>query len=411
MKPPELLAPAGTFEAAEAAFLHGANAVYIGIGKLNLRAHSPNFAIEDMPELLDMAHKSNGKVYAALNLMPDQTAIPVVRELLVKLCEKKCIPDAFIISDPGVLVLCKEILPSAELHLSTQTGTFNLVSLDFWKKQGVARAVLPREFTLSQIREASLANIMETEIFIHGAMCVSISGRCLLGAYLGERHPNRGDCPQPCRYRYRLSPVQSENENPGIWFDAEESDDGVYLMNSKDLCTIDILPQIISSGVNSLKIEGRNKSVHYVASVVRVYRAAIDSFLNDGADYRVHSQWRKELDALDHRTYTTGFYNGELLIQDVFSSKASTKSRVIGTIKAILPGGLPVVDVKNSFCMGEALEIIPVQQSLEPYPIQFTKITDLSGNQIERAPSSRLVIGITEKSLRIGDMIRRTVDL
>src|SRR5512133_26204 len=391
---PELLAPAGTFEAAEAAFLHGANAVYIGIGKLNLRAHSPNFATEDMPELLDMAHKRSGKVYAALNLMPDQATIPVVRELLIKLGEKNCIPDAFIISDPGVLVLCKEIVPSAELHLSTQTGTFNLLSLDFWKKQGVVRAVLPREFTLSQIREASMANIMETEIFVHGAMCVSISGRCLLGAYLGERHPNRGDCPQPCRYKYRLSPVQSENNNQGIWFDAEESDDGVYLMNSKDLCTIDILPQIISSGVNSLKIEGRNKSVHYVASVVRVYRAAIDRCINDSDNYSVLPEWRNELDALDHRTYTTGFYNGELLIQDVFSSKASAKSRVIGTIKAILPGGLPVVDVKNSFCIADELEVIPVQQSLDPYPVQFTKITDLSGNQIERAPSSRLVIGI-----------------
>jgi putative protease len=411
MNPPELLAPAGSFEAAEAAFLHGANAVYIGIGKLNLRAHSPNFAVEDLPELLDMAHKSNGKVYAALNLMPDQATVPVVRELLVNLREKNCVPDAFIISDPGVLVLCKETLPSAELHLSTQTGTFNLVSLDFWKKQGVARAVLPREFTLSQIRETSMANIMETEIFIHGAMCVSISGRCLLGAYLGERHPNRGDCPQPCRYKYRLSPVQSENENQGIWFDAEESDDGVYLMNSKDLCTIDILPQIISSGVNSLKIEGRNKSVHYVASVVRIYRTAIDNCLNDMDNYTVLPEWRNELDALDHRTYTTGFYNGELLIQDVFSSKASAKSRVIGTIKAILPGGLPVVDVKNSFCIGEELEIIPVQQSLDPYTIQFTKITDLSGNPIERAPSSRLVIGITEKSLRIGDMIRRAVEI
>jgi len=407
----ELLAPAGSFEAAEAAFVHGANAVYIGIGKLNLRAHSPNFAVEDMPELLEMAHKSNGKVYAALNLMPDQATVPFVRELLVKLGEKNCVPDAFIISDPGVLVLCKEILPAAELHLSTQTGTFNLLSLDFWKKQGVARAVLPREFTLSQIREASMATIMETEIFVHGAMCVSISGRCLLGAYFGERHPNRGDCPQPCRYKYRLSPVQSENDNPGIWFDAEESDDGVYLMNSKDLCTIDILPQIISSGVNSLKIEGRNKSVHYVASVVRVYRAAIDSCLHDRDKYTVLPEWRNELDALDHRTYTTGFYNGELLIQDVFSSKASAKSRVIGTIKALLPGGLPVIDVKNSFCMGEELEIIPVQQSLDPYTIQFTKITDLSGNQIERAPSSRLVIGITEKSLRIGDMIRRAVSV
>jgi len=408
MKSPELLAPAGTFENAEAAFIHGADAVYIGIGQLNLRAHSPNFTIEDIPELLNLARTNNKKVYAALNLMPDQSKIAAIKDVLNQLKDKNCAPDAFIVSDPGVLELCKSILPNVELHLSTQTGTFNLISLDFWKRQGVIRAVLPREFTLDQIREACESAIMETEIFIHGAMCVSISGRCLLGAYLGERHPNRGDCPQPCRYKYRLTHVK-ENGDSGEWFEAEESDDGVYLLNSKDLCTIEILPQIILTGVNSLKIEGRNKSVHYVASVVRIYRAAIDSCIKDPHNYKVLPEWYKELDALDHRTYTTGFYNCEKVIQDVFTSKAAVKSRIIGTVKAILPGGLPVIDVKNSFSVNEPLEIIPVQQYALPYAIVFNKITDLSGNPSDRAPSSRLIIGHSSCSLRIGDMIRKEV--
>jgi putative protease len=408
MKKPELLAPAGTFECAEAAFTHGADAVYIGIGKLNLRAHSPNFLIEDLPELLDLSIKSEKKVYVALNLMPDQSKIPVVRDTLEKIRSTKCAPDAFIISDPGVLLLCKEILPQVELHLSTQTGTFNLLSLEFWKQQGISRAVLPREFSMEQITETCKAKIVETEIFIHGAMCVSISGRCLLGAYFGERHPNRGDCPQPCRYQYRLSAVQGDGENQ-VSFDAEESSEGVYLMNSKDLCTIGIIPQIVSSGVNSLKIEGRNKSSHYVASVIRTYRAALDSYLNDPLHYKALPEWQQELDALDHRTYTTGFYDGESVLQDTFSSKASATSRIIGTVKAILPGGLPVIDVKNSFSVDEKLEVVPVQQSIPPFSLMFSKITDLSGNASCRAPSSRLVVGYSTESLRIGDMLRKTV--
>ncbi len=406
MKKVELLAPAGTYECAETAFKFGADAIYIGIGQLNLRAHSPNFLIEDLPELMELAKRNNKRVYAALNLMPDQSKIPDVKKTLESLREKKCTPDAFIISDPGVLELCKEYLPETELHLSTQTGTFNLLSINFWKKQGISRVVLPREFTIEQISEVCCSGIMQTEVFIHGAMCVSISGRCLLGAYIGQRHPNHGDCPQPCRYKYKIE-ILEKNNRETEWIDAEESSEGVYLLNSKDLCTISILPQVISTGVNSLKIEGRNKSTHYVASVVRVYRAAIDSYYSDPAGYEVHPEWQKELESLDHRTYTTGFYNGETVLQDVFSSKSQVTSRIIGVVKAILPGGLPVIDVKNSFSTTEQLEVIPVQQSIEPYPLFISKITDLSGNSLERAPSNRLIIGHSEHQLRIGDMLRK----
>ncbi len=409
MKKPELLAPAGTFDCAEAAFNHGADAVYIGIGQLNLRAHSHNFTVEDLPELMDLSNKFDKKVYVALNLMPDQSKIPVVQNTLKSIKDAGCIPDAFIISDPGVMTLCKDLLPDVEIHLSTQTGTFNLLSLEFWKKQGVTRAVLPREFTLEQINEVCQSQIMETEVFIHGAMCVSISGRCLLGAYIGGRHPNYGDCPQPCRYQYRLRLIQ-EKDKEELCIDAEESAEGVYLLNSKDLCSISILPQILSTGVDSLKIEGRNKSAHYVASVVKVYRSAIDNCINDPRNFKVLSEWQKELDSLDHRTYTTGFYDGENVLQDVFSSKSAVSSRIIGTVKALLPGSLPVIDVKNSFSANEKIEIIPVQQSIAPYPLVFNRITDLSGNVIVRAPSNRLIIGYSDQQLRIGDMLRQKIN-
>lgn len=409
MKKPELLAPAGTFDCAEAAFNHGADAIYIGIGQLNLRAHSHNFTVDDLPELLRLSNKLDKKVYVALNLMPDQNKMPVVQNTLKSIKSTGCIPDAFIISDPGVLSLCKAMLPDVAIHLSTQTGTFNLLSLEFWKKQGVVRTVLPREFTLEQINEIDRAQIMETEIFIHGAMCVSISGRCLLGAYIGGRHPNHGDCPQPCRYKYRLELIQ-DNDKEKLWIDAEESADGAYLLNSKDLCSISILPQILSTGVDSLKIEGRNKSAHYVASVVKVYRSAIDNCINDPDNFKVLPEWQNELDSLDHRTYTTGFYGGENILQDVVSSKSAVSSRINGTVKAMLPGSLPVIDVKNSFSANELIEIIPVQQSIVPYPLVFSRITDLSGNPIGRAPSNRLIIGYSDQQLRIGDMLRQKIN-
>jgi putative protease len=409
MNQPELLAPAGTFACAEAAFDHGADAVYIGIGKLSLRAHSPNFAIEDLSELLALTRAFNKKIYATLNVMPNQYMIKDVRQVLEDIRKREVFPDAFIVSDPGVIMLCKEIIPDVELHLSTQTGTFNLLSLEFWKKQGIVRAVLPREFTVDQIAEASSSGIMETEIFIHGAMCVSVSGRCLLGAYAGSRHPNFGDCPQPCRLKYTISAAQTENSRE-ISFDAEEDGEGVYLLNSKDLCTISILPDIINSGVHSLKIEGRNKSAHYVASVVKTYRSAINSYFENPENYIVKPEWLRELDVVEHRTYTTGFYKKENTLQDVFTSKATGKSRVVGMVKAILPGGLPVIDVKNSFSSDEKIEILPVQQSLSPFEVHFDLLTDLSNNPIFRPPSNRLVIGHTATKLRPGDMLRKVSD-
>jgi putative protease len=408
MKQPQLLAPAGDFASVDAALDHGADAVYVGIGPFNLRAHAPNFLPEDLPELIERIHNRGRLLYFAFNIMPEPERLPEMEQILRTLTTSGTLPDAFIVSDPGVLLLCRQIVPDVALHLSTQTGSFNEKSLCFWKDRGITRVVLPRELNLRQIAGLAQAGILETEVFIHGAMCVSISGRCLLGAYLGGRHPNRGDCPQPCRWRYRISPLPAEeNGSPEEMLDVEETDEGAYFLNSRDLCTIEILPSIIRTGVTSLKIEGRNKSAHYVAAVVKTYRAALDTWKHNPETYNVPDEWTQLLESVDHRPYTTGFYNSELQMQEVFTSKASAGSRIVGTVKALLPGGVPVIDVKNSFHRNDSLEVLPVNQNRIPFPIAFTKLADLSGNEMTATPSNRLVAGYSSLKLQVGDMLRK----
>jgi putative protease len=407
MRLPELLAPAGTLAIAEAAFVNGADAVYIGVGTLNLRAHSPNFLFEDLDELLSLAHAQHKKVYAAFNTMPDEAMLEEIRNSLRAFDKLKNRMDALIVSDPGIILLCQEMIPGMPLHLSTQTGTFNTAAMRFWKQQGVERVVLPREMDIKEISAINNAGILETEIFVHGAMCVSISGRCLMGAYMNGRHPNRGDCSQPCRLKYRITPVENQENDTICAFDAEETEQGVYLLNSKDLCTIDILPEIVKSGVHSLKIEGRNKTIHYVASVVKAYREALDAYNKNPADYKVIPSWIAILDSVEHRPYTTGFLGGEYAIQEVFTSKATSSTRVIAIVKAILKDGVPVLDVKNSFTHADQLEVLPVTRNVSPQMIQVDAISDMEGNTLSYAPSNRLVLCHSLYKLRVGDMLRR----
>jgi len=446
---PELLAPAGTFACAEAAFANGADAVYAGIGKFNLRAHSPNFDFDEFGELLKLASVSKKRVYCAMNIMPNDDMLSSLEETLRKLADARLMPAAFIISDPGVLSLVTEICPGVDIHLSTQSGCFNLAAMKFWRKLGVSRVILPRELSIDQIRYLSRQGVAETEVFIHGAMCVSISGRCLLGAYRGGRHPNLGDCPQPCRLKYSIVPIDTDNDDgvginlsgllrrfaprndshcerseaiqnvsPSDGFTVEESGvpgdgswnpgGGAYLLNSKDLCTIEILPRIIESGVSSLKIEGRNKTAYYVASTVKVYRDAIDTYAAAPNGYKVKEWWREELDAIDHRPYTTGFYDGDPVKQEVFSSKARAGYRLVGTVKAVI-GGRPVVDVKNVFSAESVpINVLPVKSAKSPFDLTFKAILEFDGSDsIQRARPNRLVLldGCSEK-LRVGDMLR-----
>lgn len=411
MNKPELLAPAGNFETLQAAFLNGADAVYLGVGVLNLRAYSENFTSEDLPEILSIADEYNGKVYVVVNLMPNDEQLGEIASFFRDLKEASRRPHALIVSDPGVIALAKEIIPEQELHLSTQTGTFNRAAMQFWKEQGITRIVLPREFTMEQVRASVDSDICEIELFIHGAMCVSISGRCMMGSYISGRNPNHGECSQPCRYSYDIVPRDGGgNLLPDKGFSVEEFGGMTYIFNSKDLNTIQHIPAIIESGVHSLKIEGRNKSVHYVSSVVKAYRIAIDTYFNKGADeYVLPQSLIDELEQLDHRPYTDGFIGGDIQMQSVSYAKEKSKVRVLGRVKEILEGGVAVVDVKNPFVPGESISVLSVNQRKEPFTITVSTIEDLSGNVQEKAVTNRVVVvtNCENIKLRVGDMLRR----
>jgi len=414
MKPPELSAPAGTFECLRAACDHGADAVYVGVGHFNLRARSGNFSLEELNDAITYVKQNGRKIYAALNIMPGDAVLDQIEKLIESMSIMDKLPDALIVSDPGVIVLCRRYLGTVPLHLSTQTGTFNYLSARFWQRQGITRIVLPREITLEEVWTFNKKVTVETELFAHGAMCVSISGRCLLGAYIGGRHghANRGDCPQPCRLKYRIVPLEGDeagdaegmtiDEFPGISGRGGEA----YLLNSKDLNTLLLLPRIIETGVSALKIEGRNKSPHYVASVVKVYREALDLCLEKPSEYFVRPQWTEELERLDHRTYTTGFYGTENDLQEVRFSQTLSGLRITGSVKGVLTSGEAVIDVKNPFTIEDTFNVLPVKKGDEPYELRLTSLTDVNGNPIGRAITHRVVLAQCGSRLRVGDMLR-----
>ena len=254
---------------------------------------------------------------------------------------------------------------------------------------------------------------METEIFVHGAMCVSVSGRCLLGAYLTKRHPNFGDCSQPCRLKYHIAPYREEKEDNKDWLTVMEEagswsgGGGSFILNSKDLNTLSILPQILATGVSALKIEGRNKSTHYVASVVKVYREALDTCVKDPERYFVRPEWADELERLDHRPYTTGFYAGEYDLQEAGRSQALSERRIVASVKALLMNGKAVVDVKNPFTASDSFNVLPVKYGLAPFLLRVTSLSDMNGNPVERALTNRVVVISADKDLHVGDMLRK----
>jgi putative protease len=403
---PELCAPAGALAVAEAAFDHGADAVYVGVGQQNLRAHAPSLDPDGLASLLELAGALKKKVYVTINCMPDDETIAEVEKTVTAIAALRRFPDALIVSDPGVLTLCKSRLPGIPLHLSTQTGVCNVAAVRFWKEQGVSRVILPRESTAGQIRALTHHGGAETEVFIHGAMCVSVSGRCLLGAYLDGRHPNKGDCTQPCRLRYRITPLDTSGTPAEGSFEAIESEEGVYLLNSKDLCGLPVLPVILKTGVHALKIEGRNKGIHYVATVVRVYRAALDAWVAAPSSFSVRDEWLRELDAVEHRPYTTGFYGGERRLQAVSVHRSAVKSRMAGVVKGVLPDGAPVIDVRSVFRPGDRLQVLPLNRKITPYEIRFSLLSDLAGKTLDYTPLHRLAVGRGAPSLRPGDLIR-----
>lgn len=304
---PEILAPAGSLEKLKIAIDFGADAVYIGGGRLNLRAFSDNFTNEEMIEGVKYCHDRGKKLYVTMNVFPRNFDLKGVEDYVKNLYDIGV--DAIIVADPSIIVAAKNAAPNLEIHLSTQANVVNYMATKFWYDQGVKRVVLARELTLNEITtiQENTPEECELEVFIHGSMCIAYSGRCLISNYMLGRDANKGICSNACRYKYHLV----EETRPGQYYPVVEDDNGTYIMNSKDLCMIKYIPELIKSGVHSLKIEGRMKSEFYVASVVKAYREAIDSYFEDPENYTFKEEWLHTLLRISHRQYHTGFFFGK----------------------------------------------------------------------------------------------------
>lgn len=357
MRGTELLVPAGSLETLRVAVDYGANAVYLGGEAFGLRANAKNFTIQEIREGVRIAHEKRVKVFVTANILAHNYDMPGVREYFTELRDTGI--DAVLIADPGVFMLAKELLPETiELHISTQANNTNYETFLFWHRLGAKRVVCARELSLSEIREIRrrVPEEMEIEAFVHGAMCMSYSGRCMLSNYMTGRDANRGECTHPCRWKYSVQ----EESRPGEYFPVFENERGSFLFNSKDLCMIEHIPELIEAGVNSLKIEGRMKTALYCATVARTYRRAIDDYLESPERYCANMEWYKtEIGKCTHREFTTGFYYGKPQAEDHIydSSTYVTGSTYLGTVQES-DGAWCYFEQKNKFSVGEQLEIM-----------------------------------------------------
>lgn len=357
MKKIELLAPAGDLEKLKMAIIYGADAVYIAGENFGLRTASKNFSDEEMKEAVAFAKKHDRKIYVTCNIIPHNEDLEGL-DTYLKYLEEIGI-DAIIVADPGVLMVAKEVVPNMEIHMSTQANNTNYKSANFWYKQGVQRVVTARELSFEEIKKIrdEIPEDMDIESFVHGAMCISYSGRCLISNYMTGRDANRGSCAHPCRWKYALV----EEKRPGEYFPIEEDESGTYFFNSKDLCMIEYVKELIESGVSSFKIEGRVKTPYYVATVVRAYRMAIDAYYNDPANYKFDQTWMDELKKASYRDFTNGFYLDK---PDADSQNYGTSSyiRNYDFMGLVLDydktKNLAQIDVRNRIFVGDEVEII-----------------------------------------------------
>ena len=386
MNKPELLAPAGNLEKLKIALIYGADAVYVGGKNFSLRAFGGNFTDDELKIAVDFAHSMNKKIYVAVNIFAHNDDIEELKNFLKFLDDIRV--DAVLISDLGVFSLAKE-LTNLEIHISTQANITNYKTVEMWKNLGASRVVLARELTHDEIVNIKKNSAIELEMFIHGAMCISYSGRCYLSHYLTGRDGNQGECTHSCRWKYNLV----EEKRPGEYFEVSEDDRGSYVMNSKDLCLLPCLDKVIESGVSSLKIEGRMKSVHYVASVVKVYRQAIDDLIQN-AELRIKKEWIEELDKVAHRPYTTGFFESDGSSTEIYdTSKAKQSSTFLGLVKDFDPlTKIATVEQRGKMEIDQQIEI------LQPHDKNFsqvlTEMTDEEGNFINSAPHAQQIVKI-----------------
>lgn len=383
MRVPELLVPASSLEVLKVAVVFGADAVYIGGEVFGLRAKAKNFTLDEMREGVEFAHAHGVKVYVTANILAHNDDLEGVRRYFEEL--KNVAPDALIISDPGVFMIAREVLPDMELHVSTQANNTNYGTYRFWQQQGAKRVVSARELSLKEIREirGHIPDDLEIETFVHGAMCISYSGRCLLSNYFTGRDANQGACTHPCRWKYAVM----EESRPGEYLPVYENERGTYIFNSKDLCMIEYIPELIDAGIDSFKIEGRMKTALYVATVARTYRRAIDDYLQSPDLYREHMPWYlDQISNCTYRQFTTGFFfgkpSGEAQIYD--SNTYVREYTYLGTVGGVNEAGLYAIEQRNKFSVGETIEVM--KPNGENPQVVVRRIVDEDGNDQMSAP-------------------------
>jgi U32 family peptidase len=404
---PELLIPASSLEVLKVAVVYGADAVYIGGEAFGLRAKAKNFTLEEMKEGIQFAHEHDVKVYVTANILAHNNDLSGVREYFEELKDVK--PDALIIADPAVFTIAKEVLPDMELHISTQANNTNYGTYNFWHSLGAKRVVSARELSLREIKEIreNIPDDLEIETFIHGAMCISYSGRCLLSSFMAGRDANRGACTHPCRWKYSVV----EESRPGQYMPVYENERGTYIFNSKDLCMIEHIPELMESGIDSLKIEGRMKTALYVATVARTYRLAINDYKKDPKYYEERLPFYKsEIAKCTYRQYTTGFFFGKPDENtQIYDSNTYCKEYTyLGIIGDEVEGSYRI-EQRNKFSVGETIEVMkPDGNNLL---VTVKSIKDEDGNMVESAPHPKQVLYI-DLGVKLDkfDIIRRKED-
>ena len=379
----ELLIPASNLEVLKVAVMYGADAVYIGGEAFGLRAKAKNFSLEDMKEGIEFAHERGCKVYVTANILAHNYDLDGAREYFQEL--KQIGPDALIISDPGMFTIAKAVWPEVDIHISTQANNTNYLTYQFWWKQGAKRVVSARELSLKEIRQIrdNIPDEMEIESFMHGAMCISYSGRCLLSSFMAGRDANRGECTHPCRWKYSVV----EEQRPGQYMPVYENERGTYIFNSKDLCMIEHIPEMLDAGIDSFKIEGRMKTALYVATVARTYGLAIDEYLKDPELYRSRIPFYKsEISKCTYRQYTTGFFFGKPDENtQIYDTNTYVKEYTyLGVVGETNSSGLYGIEQRNKFSVGEEIEVM--KPDGDNITVTVKRITDESGKDMESAP-------------------------
>lgn len=401
MKKPEILAPAGDMECLRNSLEFGADAVYLAGKQFGMRTASKNFDNEELKQAVTLAHSYGSKLYITINTLPRNNEIAVLPDFLMYAQETGV--DAFIIADLGVFELAKKYAPKVERHISTQAGIVNSETATAWYNMGASRVVLAREMTFEDIADirAKIPKELEIECFVHGAMCVSFSGRCLISSYMTGRDANRGDCAQPCRWKYHLY----EENRDGQFFPVEEADGGTYLYNSRDMCMIDYIPDLVKSGISSLKIEGRAKSAYYCAVTTNAYRHALNDYMSMGDNYTLKPWIKEELEKISHREYSTGFYLGGEPGQ-VTSNGGYIRHYDIVAVCEESDGNTSSITQRNKFLVGDTLDVLP--PSGIPFTTVCTGLVNRFGESVESAPHAMESLKMTtDREIPPSSVIRK----